>query len=220
MKNIIFLTILTAISLHFIACEDTEDVYLTNTWTYNTPYVEFAYNADSIYFGSSNKQMNMAVNDFKSMFTRLATSKMQEYFKGMEFYSQDSLYFKAQTRTGDTILIRASYYNDSHYMDININSKDLERFMGEGARMIPAISFKYSIYQEKLTIFFNEVYIQSIFENQQIQNMILPMIGRSLNPQFDRMPAQAQQSMLNGLQKQLSEIIDRIQVMKIGFVLK
>lgn len=221
MKRVIFLTISLLAVFCFTACqESTQGVDLRKNWQYSAPYFEFDYVSDTVYFGSGANQMNMAVSDLKGMMQGLAGSKMREYFKGMDIYSLDSLNIKAQLADGEAKSLRAAYFNDAQYIELEFDSKMMSSLMGGAAMMIPTISLQYILQEGNLTIFLNEVYVQSIFENLQIQKMLVPMVARSLNPMFDRMPAPAQQAMVAGIQQQLSEIIDDFREMKLGFILK
>lgn len=220
MKKITFWMILTAMTAHLIACEEEWKESSQATWQYHQPYFELEYMADSIHFGSADRQMNMSVADLKALFEDMAATKMQDYFKGIDFYTADTLLIKAQRASGEAMNIRASYLKDDRYMEITLNGEDMKALIGENAPTIPTISFQYLQQDGRLTVYLNEVYVQSIFENLQIQNMLLPIIGRALNPQFDRMPPQAQQAMLAGIKQQISDIIDAIQTLKIGFVLQ
>lgn len=220
MKKITFWMILAVMTTHLIACEEEWKETPQEAWQYHQPYFELEYAADTIRFGSADRQMNMSVADLKALFGRMAADKMQDYFKGIDFYTADTLLIKAQRASGEAMNIRASYLKDHRYLEIKLNAEDMKTLIGENAPTIPAISFQYLKQDNQLTVYLNEVYVQSIFENQQIQNMLMPIIGRALNPQFDRMPPQAQQAMLAGIKQQISSIIDAIQTLKIGFVLQ
>lgn len=221
MKRVIFLMITLMLVFYFTACEEyTQGADLRKNWQYTAPHFDFKYPSDTIYFGSASNQMNMAVSDFKHMFLGMAGSKMGNYFKGIDIYSFDSLSIKAQRATGEPMHIRAAYFNDAHYIELELDKRMMGALMGAGASMIPTISFQYTLQEGNLILFFDEVYVQSIFENVQIQNRLVPMIARSLNPMYDRMPAPAQQAMAAGIQKQLSAIVDDFQEMKLGFILK
>lgn len=223
MKKIIYLVIgaVTAI-LSLVSCdkEDEQNVGIIGTnWNYTKPYFEFEYATDTIRIDMSGKTMKLAVKDLKQMFLEMAASKMQDYFEGIEFYSADSLLIKAKTGAEVPLQIQAGYLKNDKYIEVKLNQKDMSALMGDKAGLIPAISFRYFLEGQRMTIYFDEVYIQSIFENVQLQAMLLPMIGQALNPQFDQMPEQAQQAMLGEIKQQISTVLNGIQTLKIGFVL-
>lgn len=219
MKRIAYVIFLAFAAFNFVACDDDNTNDSENVWAYARPYFEFEYATDSVTFGMAGHQTSLAVNDLKRVFLEMASTKMQDYFQGIDFYSADTLLIQARKATGESMEIRANYLKNDQYLEVKLNAEDMAALMGDKAVMIPAISFKYIEKNHQMTIYFDEVYVQSIFENVQIQNMLLPMIARAFNPQFDQMPPQAQQGMLTGLKQQISGILDNIQTLKIGFVL-
>ena len=221
MKRVVFGMVTLLSFFYLTSCqESTQGVDLRKNWQYSGPYVEFTYSSDTIHFGSGTNQMNMSVQDLKNMVWGMAGSKMRDYFKGIDIYSWDTLVINAQRATGEIMKMKAAYFNDANYIEMDFDRKVLGAILGGNANMIPKISFQYMLQEGQLIIFLNEVYVQTIFENLQIQKMITPMIVRKLNPMFDRMPAPAQQAMLTGVQEQLSAIIDNFQEMRMGFILK
>jgi len=219
MNKIAYLIFLTVATLSLVACDEDNKENSGKVWNYSKPFFEFEYATDTISLGTSGHEFKIPVKDLKETFLRMASVKMQDYFRGIDFYSADNLLIKAQRATGEPMEIRAGYLKNDQYIEVRLNAEDMTALMGEKAAMIPAISFKYFEKNEEMTLYFDEVYVQSIFENVQIQHMLLPFIARSLNPQFDQMPATAQQGMLAALKQQISGVIDDIQSLKIGFVL-
>lgn len=218
MKKIIYFLFLMTAIVNFIACDDDEKNDST-LWNYTEPYFEFEYASDTISFGMPNQEMKFAVKELKTLFYFMAKEKMGDYFKGINFNSKDSLSILAQMASGDSFEIHAGYHQDDDFIEVSLNSQDMKALMGDKAALIPPISFRYFVKGEQMTIYFDEVYIQSIFENVQMQNMLLPMLAGMLNPGFGQMSEQAQQGMMRGLKQQISGILDNIQTLKIGFVL-
>lgn len=216
-KTICFLFIFL-LTLGFAACEDTEKEF-TADWKYEQPYFEFEYATDTVSFGTAGHSMNYAVKDIKRMFSVMAAEKMQNYFRGIEFYSADSLLIKARTANGIPFGIHAAYQKDARFIELKLNQQEMSSFPGNKAAMIPAISFGYFEQEHQMTLYLSEVYIQTIFENTKIQDMLLPMLAQQLNPGFSMMPEPARQAMLKGLKDQISSILDNIQTLKVGFIL-
>lgn len=211
----IFFVLLWGIS----ACVDEAKYETTGSWNYERPYFEFEYPADTIRFGMGNNVMCMAAKDIKGMVYGIAAEKMQDYFAGIDFYAPDSLIVRIRTAVGYALGLHFCYRRDDQFLEITPDPRDLEAFMGQGAAVIPPISFRCEENDGQMRLYLEEVYIQSIFENTEIQKMIMPVLARQFNPAFDMMPEKARQAMLQGIQKQLSELIDNIGMLKIGFIL-
>ncbi len=218
MKKIIYFLLIPILGLGLFACDETS--YETEgSWNYDRPYFEFEYLTDTVRFGMGNNMICMAAKDVKNMVYGMAAEKMQNYFTGIDFYAPDSLLIKARTAAGYPLQLHAHCQKDDQYLEVSLDPQDMTALLGEKAGMIPAISFRCVEDERQMKLYLGEVYIQSIFENTEIQKMILPMLARQLNPRFDMMPEPAQQAMLQGLQQQLSALIDNIQILKIGFIL-
>lgn len=216
MKKIAYLIILTVAAFSFTACEDNNNENEGTKWNYENPFFEFEYATDTISLGST---MKISVDELKEKFLAMATSRMKDYFRGIDFYSADTLLIKAQMASGEPLEIHAHYTKNDRYIEVKLNPQDMAELMGEKAGMIPTISFSYFMEGKQMTIYFDEIYVQSLFENIKIQNMLLPMLARTMNPQFDTMPQEQQERMLAGLKAGISTILENIQTLKIGFVL-
>lgn len=216
MKKITYLIILTVAAFSFTACDDDNKENESTKWNYEKPFFEFEYATDTISLGST---MKISVDELKEKFLAMATSRMKDYFRGIDFYSADTLLIKAQMASGEPLEIHAHYTKNDRYIEVKLSPEDMAELMGEKAGIIPTISFSYFTEGKQMTIYFDEVYVQSLFENIKIQNMLLPMLARIMNPQYDKMTQQQQQKMLVGLKGGISAILDNIQTLKIGFVL-
>lgn len=220
MKRITYLFVALISAFAFVACEDNDNgTHGMTQWEYSKPYFEFEYVMDTVKFGMPGQEMKYATQDLKTLFEMMAGEKMGDYFKGINFYSKDSLAIRAQMASGIPFEIHAAYLQDDHYIEVTLDSKSMAAIMGNKASLIPSISMHYFVKDQEMTIYLDEVYIQSIFENIQIQNMLIPLLARTLNPRFEQMPEKAQQGMMTVLKQQISGILDNIQTLKLGFVL-
>lgn len=221
MKNVIYL-VLTAIAvLNLTSCEDEnkDGEKLLGSWKYEKPYFEFEYAQDSIVIEMyQGKKMAMAVEDVKGMFLGMASEKMGDYFKGIDFISEDQLVVNMAMASGDSSSLHATYKLSGELIQVKLNTEDMKELMGEKADMIPPFSFKYLQTGNQLTVYFDEVYIQTMYATMQKQ--IVPMIIKAMGVDINRLPEQAQTAMIQGIKMQITGILDNIDKLRVGFVLE
>lgn len=224
MKKMIYFMVMAFVAVSFIACDDendtdgadgsTDGTYLAE-WSYEKPYFEFEYDADTIRLGS----YAIASKDFKQMFLGMASEKMGEYFTGIEFKTTNQLLIKARKASGESLELHAGYVKNDQLLEVTLDKEDMKALMGEKAAMIPPISFNYFQTGKEMTIFFDKVYVRTLWETAQLKNMLSGLIAVNMIPGFSEMEATQQQKVLQGIQQQISGILNNIQVLKIGFVL-
>lgn len=221
MKNVIYL-VLTAIAvLNLTSCDDKnkDGEKLLGSWKYEKPYFEFEYAQDSIVIEMyQGKKMAMAVEDVKGMFLGMASEKMGDYFKGIDFISEDQLVVNMTMASGDSSSLHATYKLSGELIQVKLSAEDMKELMGEKADMIPPFSFKYLQTGNQLTVYFDEVYIQTMYATMQEQ--IVPMIIKAMGVDINRLPEQAQAAMIQGIKMQITGILDNIDKLKVGFVLE
>lgn len=221
MKNVIYL-VLTAIAvLNLTSCEDEnkDGEKLLGTWKYEKPYFEFEYAQDSIVIEMyQGKKMAMAVEDVKGMFLGMASEKMGDYFKGIDFISEDQVVVNMAMASGDSSSLHATYKLSGELIEVKLNAEDMKELMGDKGAMIPTISFKYLQTGNQLTVYFDEVYIQTMYATMQDQ--IVPMIIKAMGVDINRLPEQAQTAMIQGIKVQITGILDNIDKLRVGFVLE
>lgn len=221
MKNVIYL-VLTAIAvLNLTSCDDKnkDGEKLLGSWKYEKPYFEFEYAQDSIVIEMyQGKKMAMAVEDVKGMFLGMASEKMGDYFKGIDFISEDQLVVNMAMASGDSNSLHATYKLSGELIEVKLNAEDMKELMGDKGAMIPTISFKYLQTGNQLTVYFDEVYIQTMYATMQDQ--IVPMIIKAMGVDINRLPEQAQTAMIQGIKVQITGILDNIDKLRVGFVLE
>lgn len=221
MKNVIYL-VLTAIAvMNLTSCDDKnkDGEKLLGSWKYEKPYFEFEYAQDSIVIEMyQGKKMAMAVEDVKGMFLGMASEKMGDYFKGIDFISEDQLVVNMTMASGDSSSLHATYKLSGELIQVKLSTEDMKELMGEKADMIPPFSFKYLQTGNQLTVYFDEVYIQTMYATMQEQ--IVPMIIKAMGVDINRLPEQAQAAMIQGIKMQITGILDNIDKLKVGFVLE
>lgn len=221
MKNVIYL-VLTAIAvLNLTSCEDEnkDGEKLLGSWKYEKPYFEFEYAQDSIVIEMyQGKKMALAVEDVKGMFLGMASEKMGDYFKGIDFISEDQLVVNMAMASGDSSSLHATYKLSGELIEVKLNAEDMKELMGDKGAMIPTISFKYLQAGNQLTVYFDEVYIQTMYAT--MQDMIVPMIIKAMGVDFSKLPEQAQAAMIQGIKTQIAGILDNIDKLRVGFVLQ
>lgn len=221
MKNLIYL-VLTAIAvLNLTSCEDEnkDGEKLLGSWKYEKPYFEFEYAQDSIVIEMyQGKKMALAVEDVKGMFLGMASEKMGDYFKGIDFISEDQLVVNMAMASGGSGTLRAAYKLSGELIEVKLNAEDMKELMGDKGAMIPTISFKYLQTGNQLTVYFDEVYIQTMYATMQKQ--IVPMIIKAMGVDFSNLPEQAQAAMIQGIKMQITGILDNIDKLRVGFVLE
>lgn len=221
MKNVIYL-VLTAIAvLNLTSCDDKnkDGEKLLGSWKYEKPYFEFEYAQDSIVIEMyQGKKMAMAVEDVKGMFLGMASEKMGDYFKGIDFISEDQLVVNMAMASGDSNSLHATYKLSGELIEVKLNAEDMKELMGDKGAMIPTISFKYLQTGNQLTVYFDEVYIQTMYATMQDQ--IVPMIIKAMGVDINSLPEQAQTAMIQGIKVQITGILDNIDKLRVGFVLE
>lgn len=225
MKNVIYL-VLTAIAvLNLTSCDDKnkDGEKLLGSWKYEKPYFEFEYAQDSIVIEMyQGKKMAMAVEDVKGMFLGMASEKMGDYFKGIDFISEDQLVVNMAMASGDSNSLHATYKLSGELIEVKLNAEDMKELMGEKADMIPPFSFKYLQTGNQLTVYFDEVYIQTMYATMQDQ--IISMIIKAMGIDFSTFPpAQAEQmqsAITQSIKTQIAGILDNIDKLRVGFVLQ
>ncbi len=224
MRRITYLMMLVFTTLHFAACEDDSDTQgahsegqdkMIGDWKYNQPYLEFKYATDTIRFGN----FAIAEKEMKQLFLEMATEKMGNYFTGIEFVSNQQLLVKARNAAGKPLHIHAGYVKNEKLMEVSLDKDDIAAFMRERAAMIPAISFNYLLSGKELTVYLDKTYVRTLWETAPLKNKLSGLLADQMIPGFGEMEPTEQQKALQGIQMQVSAILNNIQTLKIGFVL-
>ncbi len=219
MKRIIYSILVICIALGISSCENENSLpTLTGNWDYQKPYFEFDYATDSISLAmNQDKKISISVSDLKGMVMGLAGSKMATYFQGIEFTMDNQLYILFQTSESVSMKLQASYVLSDDLMQLSLNKSQMEELMGKMAANIPAISLKYYLENEKMTLWLDEVYLQVVYS--MMEDNLMPVIIRQFVPAYDRMPEPVQEKMKEAFKSQLRAVFDNIIQLKFGFVL-
>lgn len=220
MKNVIYLVLTTIAVLNLTSCDDEnkDSQKLLGSWKYEKPYFEFEYAQDSIVIDMQGKKIPMAVEDVKGMFLGMAGEKMGDYFKGIDFISEDQLVINMAMASGDAGSLHAAYKLSGELIEVKLNAEDMKELIGDKGAMIPTISFKYMQTGNQLTVYFDEVYIQTMYAT--MQDMIVPMIIQAVVKDFSKLPEPAQTAMIQSFKTQITGILDNIIKLRVGFVLQ
>lgn len=220
MKRTLYYLLAVFTALCVISCDDDEKELpsLTGTWDYTRPYFEFEYASDSIVIEMyQGRKMAVAAEELKETFLRMATDKMQDYFQGIEVVSATNLQVLARMRTEKSFKIGAEYTQTAEFIEVTLNRDDMQQLMGEKAEMIPTVSFRYSLQNETLTLYFDEAYVRTIYA--MMENRLVPVIVDRMGIDFSRMPEGVRQMVIDGVKKQIPLILEKIIRLNIGFVL-
>ena len=210
MKRIIYSILAICIVFVLSSCENENSLpTLTGNWDYQKPYFEFDYATDSISLTmNQDKKISISVNDLKGMIMEIAVSKMATYFQGIEFTMDNQLYILFQTSESVSRKLQVRYVLTDGLIQLTLN---------ETAVHIPAISLKYCLENEKMTLWLDEVYLQVVYS--MLEDNLMPVIIRQFVPAYDRMPEPVQEKMKEAFKSQLRAVFDNIIQLKFGFVL-
>ena len=147
------------------------------------------------------------------------SEKMGNYFTGIEFVSNQQLLVKARNAAGKPLYIHAGYVKNEKLMEVSLDKDDIAAFMRERAAMIPAISFNYLQSGKELTVYLDKTYVRTLWETAPLKNKLSGLLADRMIPGFREMEPTEQQKALQGIQMQVSAILNNIQTLKIGFVL-
>ncbi len=220
MKRTLYYLLAIFTVLCVISCDDDEKELpsLTGTWNYTRPYFEFEYASDSIVIEMyQGRKMAVAAEELKETFLRMATDKMQDYFQGIEVVSATNLQVLARMRTEESFKIGANYAQTAEFIEVTLDRDDIQQLVGEKAEMIPTVSFRYSLQNETLTMYFDEAYVRTIYA--MMENRLVPLIVDRMGIDFSRMPEGVRQMVTDGVKKQIPLILEQIIRLNIGFVL-
>ncbi len=219
MKTILYYLSVIFTAVCVISCEDDKKELpsLTGNWDYTQPYFEFEYASDSIVIEMyQGRSMSVSAEDLKTLFLRMATEKMQDYFQGIEVLSANDLHILARMQTAESFRIRAEYAQTEEFIEVALNRDDMQQLLGEKAEMIPTISFRYSLQNETLTMYFDESYVRTIYA--MMENRVVAMIVDRMGD-VSRLPEEVRQMMTEGVKKQIPLILEKIIRLRVGFVL-
>lgn len=203
-----------------VSCNDDEKevASLTGKWDYARPHFEFEYASDSIVIEMyQGRKLAVSTEEFKKMFLRLATDKMQDYFQGIDVVSANDMEIIARMQTAETFRIGAEYEQTAEFIEVSLDRDDMQQLLGEKADMIPAVSFRYTLQSANLTMYFDKAYVRTIYA--MMENRIVPMIVDGMGIDFDRLPESVRQKVIDGVKQQIALVLDRIERLEIGFVL-
>ena len=220
MKRTLYYLLAVFTVLCAVSCNDDEKELpsLTGIWNYTRPHFEFEYAADSIVIEMyQGRKMAVATEEVKEIFLRMATVKMQDYFQGIEVISANRMNITAKMQTAQPFKIGADYDQTTEFIEVSLDKKDMQQLVGEKADMIPAVSFRYTLQNETLTMYFDEAYVRTIYA--MMENRIVPMIVDNMGIDFEHMPEGVRQQVIEGVKKQIPLILEKIISLKIGFVL-
>lgn len=202
------------------SCNDDEKELssLTGDWEYTRPHFEFEYASDSIVFEMyQGRKLAVATEEIKETYLRMATVKMQDYFQGIEVISASEIHIIARMQTGESFKIGAGYNQTAEFIEVSLNRNDMQQLLGENAGMIPAVSFRYTLQNGTLTMYFDEAYVRTIYA--MMEPRIVPMIVDNMGIDFSHMPEGVRQQVIDGVKKQIPLILEQIERLEIGFVL-
>lgn len=217
--NIIYSITILFMALMGISCGDKEDTQpdIAGVWNYEKPHFVFDYAQDSISIVmDKGKKTSIAVTDLKNMFLEMATEKMKDYFTGLEFNPGNKLKVKMQMQNGAQGAIGADYIQRNDIIQVTLDTNDLKQMMPQGvAPKIPAISFKYAATPDRMQMYFDKVYVQTLVLTMmdQIVDMLIPIMG------MDQMPPTMLEQAKKGIKAQIPPILDNIVRLEIGFFL-
>lgn len=200
-----------------ISCDEKDDKSpeIAGAWNYSTPHFLFEYAQDSVSITmAQGKKKSIAVDDLKATFLGMATEKMKEYFTGVEFNSGNQMRIKMQMKDGAQSSLNAAYIQSDGVIGVTLDADDLKELTGS-AMQIPSISFKYTVNNDRLLMYFDQVYVQTVVSMMQdkIVDMIIPMMGVDVT----QLPESVVNQMKEGIKTQIPVILDQIIRLEIGF---
>lgn len=218
MKTKLFYS-LTILFIAFIgvSCDDKDDKTpdIAGAWNYSSPHFVFEYAQDSVSITmAQGKKKAIAVEDLKETFLGMATEKMKDYFTGVEFNPSNQMRIKMQLKGGAQSSLKAVYVQSDDVVGVTLDADDLKELTGTSMQ-IPSISFKYTVSNDQLLMYFDQVYVQTVVSMMQdkIIDMIIPMMGIDIS----KLPESAVNMMKEGIKSQIPVILDNIIRLGIGF---
>lgn len=216
--KVIYSIVVLCLAFVGISCDDKNDNQpdITGAWNYESPHFIFDYAQDSVSIVmNQGKKMSIAVDDLKKIFLGMATEKMKDYFVGVEFNPGNKLKIKMLMQGGVQGTLGADYTVKENMIEVSLDTADLKQLTGGVAPKIPAISFKYTVTADKMQMYFDQVYVQTVISMMQAQllDMIIPMLGIDTS----HMPSAALEEMKKQMKAQISGILDNIVRLEIGF---
>lgn len=216
-RKVLYSMVVLWLAFMGISCDDKKDEQpdISGAWNYESPHFILDYAQDSVSFGMPGKMMSMAVTDLKDTFLEMATEKMKDYFVGVELNSGGKMKIKMQMQGGVQGTLGADYQLKENMIAVSLDTNDLKQLTGGVAPKIPTISFKYTVTADKMQMYFDQVYVQTVISmmQEQLINMIIPMLGVDTS----HMPPVALEAMKTEMKKQISGILDNIVRLEIGF---
>ena len=200
-----------------VSCDDKEDNTpdIAGTWNYGTPHFVFEYAQDSITVTmAQGKKESIAVDDLKSMFLGMATEKMKDYFTGVEFNAGNQMKIKMQMQNGAQSSLNAVYIQSDDVIGVALDTNDLKQLTGTSMQ-IPAISFKYTVNNNQMLMYFDQVYVQTVISMMQDKfvDMLLPVMGVDAS----QLPESVVNQIKESIKSQISGILDNVIRLEVGF---
>lgn len=199
------------------SCDDKDDKTpdIAGAWNYENPHFVFEYAQDSISVTmAQGKKKSIAVEDLKAIFLNMATEKMKDYFTGVEFNAGNQMKIKMQLKDGAESSLKATYIQSDDVIGVTLDADDLQALTGTSMQ-IPSISFKYTVSQDHLLMYFDQVYVQTVVSMMQnkIVDMLLPIMGVDVS----QLPESVVNQIKEGIKAQIPVILDNIIRLEIGF---
>lgn len=216
--KVIYSVAILLIAFLGISCNDKDDKQpdISGAWNYENPHFLFDYAQDSVsIIMGQGKKKSIAVEDLKKTFLDMATEKMGDYFTGVEFNSGNKLKIKMQMKGGVQGTMNADYILTNDIIQVALDTNDLKELTGGAAVQIPAISFKYAVNGDKMQMYFDQVYVQTVVSMMmdKIVDMLLPMMGVDT----EHLPETVLTQIKAGIKAQIPVILDNIIRLEIGF---
>lgn len=218
MKKLFYLVIIVFTVFSIVSCDDKEEntpAFVGMEGNYVKPHFEFEYPTDSITITmTQGKQTSFAVKDIKAMFMGMASEKMGAYFRGITFENDRNLTINMSMKDGGLDDLHARYIVTGEFIGVTLDSNEMKQLIGDKASMIPSISFQYILNGNQMTLFFDKVYIKTVYASMsdKIAAMIVSMMGN--------VPESIKPMAIEGVKKQISGILNNIIKLEIGFVLQ
>lgn len=220
MKQIISILFVIALGIASVSCSEQDkpsDKLAGTYWTYQKPHFEFEYSSDTIVLQMMKKQIKIGVNQLKGMYMAIAHEKMNAYFKGIDFKDNQSLAVDIQNKQQQSFRLPAQYVCDKNYLQLTLDMQNMASGTDLPMSNIPPVSFRYHIQNNQLTMYFEKVYIQTIYSI--MGDSIAAMIIKAMGIDFSHAPEGMEEIAKQSIKKQLDEILQQTQRIEIGFVM-
>ena len=220
-------SIISILSLLFVivSCNDNKEPepFLQGTWAYKAPYFVFEYSEENIDVNWGGQTLQFKPEELTTMFKSMAGTKMGEYFVGIQFVSESEMNINMKFKDQTQKTLKATYETEGTKLGILLDKESLKEITGKELN-IPQLSFDYKIINNQLTAYLNWSYLKGFLNTPYVSGMLdqlFPTLAATLlKDQWQFMPEQAQQAVVNQLKQIFNEVKSKTEDLEIGVVME